>query len=192
MKWNEVSFRSAAQPQIERGRPGDWGHACRAADWARRLSEGRGDQWLIIAAAYIHDIGWRDLVKVMAMTLAEVMEYETEANANSEPNAREFLQAQGFSKDDIVTVLRLIRAADFREAASEDEAIIIDADNLSKLCIEHLREKYAPAEWPKMISHWREHFAGRIRTPLAKKVYPGLLSDLAIAMAEEMNRDSGR
>jgi hypothetical protein len=75
-------------------------------------------------------------------------------------------------------VKRLIKAADAHTSTLEDETIIVDADNLSKLSINHLEEKFKKSEWIKMYNLWEKEFPNRIRTQRGKNIYPKLLVNL--------------
>ncbi len=61
MVFAEEKFKQVAEKVILRCRPGDWEHALSAVAWVKELGAGRPDLPLLISAAYIHDIGWRDL-----------------------------------------------------------------------------------------------------------------------------------
>ena len=130
------------ESHIIRCRPGDWEHAKRVVRWVKELGQEREDLPLLITAGYIHDIGWRDLLKKEKITFEELLELEPKANENSEPYIRELLKQLNYKNNDIETILRLVSSADKHKSESEDEAIIVDADQLSKLDIGHLKEKY--------------------------------------------------
>ena len=144
------------QLHIERCRPGDWEHAKRVVRWVKELGQGRSDLILLITAGYIHDIGWRDLVSQEKMTLKKLLELEPKANKNSELYATKVLYQLNFKKDEIEKILRLVSAADKHKAGLEDEEIIVDADQLSKLDIKHLQEKFQKSEWVEMCGRWKE------------------------------------
>ncbi len=87
-----------------------------------------------------------------------------------------------FTDSEIQTVIRLVAAVDRRQSKLEDEAILVDADNLSKLCLEHLKEKYQPEDFLKLINLWKAELASRIRTQKGKELFPKLLSKLEQAV----------
>ncbi|HSL86180.1 MAG TPA: hypothetical protein VK861_04545, partial [Bacteroidales bacterium] len=60
--FNEQEFKKQVKLHIKRCRDGDWEHAKRVVRWVKELVEGRDDLCLFITAAYIHDIGWRDVL----------------------------------------------------------------------------------------------------------------------------------
>jgi hypothetical protein len=191
MNFDEEDFKAKAEQEISRCRPGDWKHACRVVDWTKQLGEKRGDLPLLVSAAYIHDIGWRDVLPTdETMTVDQLVEFERQANANSESFISVFLRSLHYSSEEIQTVNRLVHAADAHESKEDDEAIIVDADNLSKLTIGHLREKYRPTEWLKMYTKWRDTFPDRIKTEIEKSRFPALLSDLKIAIDKELIRQN--
>lgn len=186
MNFNEKIFKSKAEKEISRCRPGDWNHAKRVVDWVKELGNGRGDLSFLISAAYIHDIGWRDVLPSdKKITFDELLQFEKRANDNSEKFTSEFLQGLEYSPDDIETVNRLIRAADEHASTTDDEAVIVDADNLSKLTIDHLKEKYQSSEWLKMYQVWKDEFAKRVKTEIGKSRFPTLLDDLKISIEKE-------
>ncbi len=176
--FNETEFRKSAEAEIIRCRSGDWKHALRVVEWVKKLGDGRSDLALIIAAAYIHDIGWRDVLPSKKITFDELLRFEGQANKNSEPFAREFLIKNEFNYGKIKIILRLIRAADAHESAMEDEAINVDADTLSKLCREHLQEKYQSSKWAKLVLIWEEKLAKRVKTKKGKEASLKLVSGL--------------
>lgn len=79
---------------------------------------------------------------------------------------------------EIQTVNRLVAAADKHDSEREDEAIIVDADNLSKLCIDHLQEKYQPESFVKLIERWDMELSDRIKTQKGRELFPKLLEEL--------------
>lgn len=146
--------------------------------WIKKLGRGREDLPLLITAGYIHDIGWRDVLPTQKLSLKKLLEYEKKANANSKPYIREILTKINYSESEISNVLRLVQAADKHQSETDDEAIIVDADNLSKLDINHLKEKFKKEEWEKMYKLWKKEFSSRIKTSKGKELYPNLLVSL--------------
>lgn len=188
--WNEVKFKREAGKQIEKCRPGDWEHAKRVARWVKKLAANNPNLHLLIVTAYIHDIGWRDVIQNRRVKLSksELLELEPRANANSNRFATYFLEAQGFHQSQIEMVLGLIAAADEHKSRSEMEAVIVDADNLSKLTINHLREKYQPESWLEWCKLWKKEYPERIQTVVGKKLYPELLSKLEADTLKELRK----
>jgi len=164
------------ESNITRCRPGDWEHAKRVVRWVKELGEGRNDLPLLIIAGYIHDIGWRDLLNKDKITFEELLELEPQANQNSEPYIRELLKQLNYNTTDTEAILRLVSSADKHESNTEDEEIIVDADQLSKLDIGHLKEKYQKSEWLKMYELWNKEIGKRVKTDKAKLLYPNLLT----------------
>jgi predicted metal-dependent HD superfamily phosphohydrolase len=187
--FDEKTFKSKAVQHIQRCRAGDWEHALRVVEWVRELGKGREDLPLLLAAAYIHDIGWRDVLPTKKLSFDELLEYEGQANKNSEQYARSFLEEMQFDAQDIKTVLRLIAAADAHQSERDDEAIIVDTDNLSKLCIEHLQEKYQQSEWIKLCEMWETELPKRMKTEKGKKVFQSLLRKLRAAIMKSGRKD---
>lgn len=186
MNFNEEIFKSKAEKEISRCRPGDWNHAVRVANWVKELGKDRKDLPFLVSAAYIHDIGWRDILPSdKKITFDELLQFKKQANDNSQKFTSEFLSGLGYSPDDIETVNCLIRAADEHASTTDDEAVIVDADNLSKLTIDHLKEKYQPSEWLRMHSVFSEMFPMRIKTEIGKSIFPSLLNDLKISIEKE-------
>ena len=175
---NKETLEKVIGPHIERCRPGDWNHAKRVAYWVEELAGNSEDNSLLLIAAYIHDIGWRDLVGKEKMTFERLLELEPQANENSEKNIREVLAELSIHEKDTRTILRLVSAADEHASSTEDEAIIVDADSLSKLNIDHIREKFEKKEWMGLYEKWKEFFNDRIKTQKAKELYPSLLEKL--------------
>jgi hypothetical protein len=178
MDLKEKRIRDFVRPHILRGRDGDWKHACRVVAWVKQLGKGRKDLLLLIASGYIHDIGWRDVLPPQKLTLDKLLQYEEQANKNSNLNVREVLTNLGFEEEEINKSLRLVRAADEHKSNADDEAIIVDSDNLSKLDINHLREKFEKKEWRGLLTMWSEELPNRIKTKEGKKVYKVLLNNL--------------
>ncbi len=183
---NEEKIISIIRPNIERCRPGDWEHAKRVVRWVKELGTGREDLELLIVAGYIHDIGWRDIVSKDKLTFEKLLEMEPQANQNSEPYVREVLTQLEYDESQISKVLRLVSAADKHKSESEDEEIIVDADQLSKLNIDHLKDKFQKTEWFKMYEIWADNFSNRIKTQKAKILYPDLLKSLEASIKESI------
>lgn len=189
MHFNEENFRTKAEQEILRCRPGDWNHALRVVEWAKQLGKGRKDLPLLVSAAYIHDIGWRDVLpKDEKIIFDKLLEFEGKANDNSESFVSDFLKSLEYSPEEIEVVNRLVRAADAHESKKEDEEIIVDADNLSKLTIDHLKEKYKPTEWLRMYNVWGEMFSTRVKTKIGKSRFSALLDDLKVSIDKELSR----
>lgn len=179
MGFNEEQFARVIKPHILRCRAGDWEHAQRVVYWVKKLGKDRSDLSVFIVAAYVHDLGWRDVLpRNDILSREELKRSEPEANDNSEKYIKELLAQLNHSEEDIEVVLHLVNAADAHRSQNEDEAIIVDADNLSKLCIKHLREKYRQDNWMAMYNLWKEEFPERIQTEYGKSVYPELLLTL--------------
>lgn len=178
MKFDEEKFVTVAKPYLATARAGDWEHALRAVQYVKELGQGRDDLNLLIAAAYIHDIGWSGVAPEGKMNLEEVLELGPRANENSARLASEVLTKLQFTDSDIETINRLIVAADKHMSEAEDEAIIVDADNLSKLVLESLLEKYDVESFPRLISRWEVELPKRIRTAKGKEIFPKLLAEL--------------
>ena len=178
MKFNENLFKREAKKQILKCRPGDWNHAKRVVLWIKRLGRENKNIDLIIVAGYIHDIGWMGILSENKISFKELLKFEKKANKNSGKFAPEFLKIQNFSHKDISIILRLIKAADKHSSNSENEAIIVDSDNLSKLSINHIKEKYEQREWIKMYEFFKKWVPKRIKTLKGKKAAPILLKKL--------------
>jgi len=144
MELDEEKLKEIAKPYFLSARSGDWEHALRVVGWVKELGTNRDDLNLLVVAAYIHDIGWSGVAPTGKIDLDEMMGLEKKANNNSSKLIFEVLTKLQFTDLEIKTVDRLVAAADRHRSEQEDEAVIVDADNLSKLCIEHLREKYQP------------------------------------------------
>jgi hypothetical protein len=188
---NEVTqtFISAAKKALSQSRPGDWQHAERVVNWVRELSTSNlPERELIIKAAYIHDIGWKGIFPKTKTTITkqELLENEPQANRNSNPFVTEFLLKLGHTKKDILTILKYIAAADRHESKDENDAIIVDADNLSKLNINHVREKYDKKDWLEIFELLSSELPVRFKLPKAKEVYNELLKQLKQDIDKEL------
>jgi len=174
----EEKLKKIAKPYFASARAGDWEHALRVMKWVKELGSGRDDLNLLITAACIHDIGWSGIAPKGKVNLTEMLKLESKANENSSRLIPEVLTKLDFTNFEIETVVRLIAAADKHQSEREDEAVIVDADNLSKLCIEHLQEKYQPESFFKLINLWKTGLSDQIRTQKGKQLFPKLLSEL--------------
>ena len=174
---DENKLITIVKPYLDNCRAGDWNHAIRVVKWVKVLGEGRDDLDLLVTAAYIHDIGWSNILPKGKVDFQEMLKYEEKANENTQRLVTEVLGKMDFKNDDINTVIRLIKAAD-KHDSENDEAIIVDADSLSKLCIEHVEEKYKPESYQKVISLWEREFPKRFKTEKGKSLYPELLENL--------------
>ncbi len=177
---NEIRIIKIAKPYFDTARAGDWEHALRVVEWVKRLGKGRDDLGLIITSAYIHDIGWSGVAPKGKINFDEMIKLEPLANENSPKMIQKILAELDFTKSEIDTVKRLVDSADKRRSALEDEAIIVDADNLSKLCVEHIQEKYEIQSWADVIKTFENEFPKRITTDMGRKLFPKLLSQLRI------------
>ncbi|MFA6514060.1 MAG: HD domain-containing protein [Patescibacteria group bacterium] len=185
---NENKIKEEAEKHLLRCRPGDRNHALRVVEWIKELGKNHTDLLLIITAGYIHDIGWEGVFPAWKekITFDELIQFEKQANNNSMKFATNFLNDLGFEDDDIVTINRLIKAADEHKSEKDDEAVIVDADQLSKMNINHLKEKFKPSEWMKMHELWFRKFPERIQTEKGKEIYPSLLDKLKNAIEKEI------
>ncbi len=178
MKFDEEELKKIAKPYFTSARAGDWEHALRVVRWVKKLGNGRDDLSLLITAAYIHDIGWSGIAPKGRLDLDEMIKLEPKANENSAKLISEVLTKAQFTNSEIETVNRLVAAVDKHQSEQEDEAIIVDADSLSKLCLEHLQEKYRLESFTEFINLWRTKSISRIRTQKGKELFPKLLAEL--------------
>ena len=178
MEFNEEKLVEVVRPYLLRARAGDWSHALRGVKWVKELGIGRDDLFLIITAAYIHDIGWSGVAPTGKIDLGELLKLEPQANQNSDQLINEVLSVLQFSDSEIEIVQRLVKAADRHSSVEEDEEIIVDADSLSKLCLEHLKEKFQLDSFSEVVDMWEKEFPNRIKTSKAKNLFPALLSKL--------------
>lgn len=182
----EDHVRKEVKKHLMKCRPGDWNHTLRVVRWTKEFGDGRSDLLTITTASYIHDIGWEGLISKDKMTFDELLQLEEQADQNSEKNATSFLRSLGIAQENINTINRLIRAADLHISSRDDEEIIVDADNISKLTINHVLEKFEQKEWMKVHDMWKKEFPQRIKTQKAKGIYPSLLANLRIAIQKEL------
>jgi hypothetical protein len=177
---NEQEFSNLVEPYISAGRPGNWEHTKEVVKWVKILGQNRPELNLIIRAAYIHDIGWKDLFNHSnKLSKDELKRVEVQANLNTEKYVREVLAKEGIlSEEDIERVLQIIRAADLHKASNETEAVLVDADQLSKLNLWHLQNMYLPDEWMNMYNLWFEKYPERVTSQKAKELYPQLFETL--------------
>src|SRR3989338_3249 len=175
---DEKKLIAIVKPYLDNCRAGDWNHALRVVKWAKVLGKDRGDFDLLITAAYIHDIGWFNILPKDRLNFQKMLRYEEKANKNTPMFVTEVLGKMDFKKEDINTVIRLTKVADKHDSEKDDEAIIVDADSLSKLCIEHVEEKYTPESYQEVISLWEREFPKRFKTEKGKSLYPELLENL--------------
>ena len=175
---NEDKLITIAKPYLDNCRDGDWNHALRVVKWVKVLGEGRADLDLLITAAYIHDIGWTNILPKGKVEFQKMLKYESQADENTSKFVKEVLGKMEFSEEDVQTVIRLIKAADKHDSEKDDESIIVDADSLSKLCVEHVQEKYMLESYQEVISLWEREFPKRFKTEKGKSLYPALLEDL--------------
>ncbi len=188
MDFDEQQLRKTAKPYFETARAGDWEHAGRVVGWVKELGAGRKDLYLLVTAARLHDIGWSGVAPRGKLDLDELLALEPKANANSARLISEVLTKLQFSKEDIETVKRLVSAADQHRSSAGDEAIVVDSDNLSKLCVEHLREKYRPESYAKALDLFEHQLCARITTAKGREIFPRLLSELKRELAPELQQ----
>ena len=172
------------KPHILACRSGDWNHALRVVKWVKVLGKGRSDINLLITTALIHDIGWFNVLPKGKINFKVMLTYEYEANKNSKPFATKLLTELNYNNKNIKTILRLISAADNHKATKEDEEIIVDADSLSKLSINHLKEKYEPDSFKEIITMWKKEMPSRFKTKKGKELFSELLTILQSQSAD--------
>jgi HD superfamily phosphodiesterase len=177
-KFNEQEFIEKIKPYFMSMRAGDWEHAERVVGWVRKLGKERKDLDFLIVAAYIHDIGWFDIAPKEKIDLEEMLKLESNANKNSSKLVSKILTEFKFSGLEIKKVNRLVVATDRHKSNTEEEAIIVDADSLSKLNIEHFKQKYRPESFKKLADLLESELLNRIKTREGKELFPKLLSDL--------------
>ncbi|MFC1687919.1 HD domain-containing protein [Patescibacteria group bacterium] len=177
--FNEDKFKSYIEPQLKRGRAGDWEHSQRVVKWVKELGEGRDDLPLLIIAGYVHDIGWRDVVGQKLLSVDEILKYEPQANKNTRPFITEILKKFDYSDEDIEKVVRLVNAADAHHSNADDEMVLVDADNLSKLNMGHISEKFEKSDWKRVYNElWMRDIPKAIKTDKGKKIYPQLMEEM--------------
>lgn len=154
----------------------------------KELGAGREDLCLLITAACLHDIGWSGVAPPGKLDLDELLALEPQANANSARLISEVLTKLRFSRAEIETVKRLVSAADQHRSAADDEAIVVDADNLSKLCIDHLRDKFRPESYAKALDLFEHQLCARITTRKGRELFPKLLAELKRELAPALQQ----
>ncbi len=178
MHLDEARLIKIVKPYLKQCRPGDWRHALRVVGWVKKLGKNRKDIELLIVAAYIHDIGWTDVMPKKIINFEEMLKFEDEANKNTPLFAKKVLKEYELPDKKIKEIIRLIKATDKHKSKEKDEAIIVDADNLSKLCLSHLKEKYKPESYEKLVKSWDRELPKIIKTKIGKKKYKSLLISL--------------
>lgn len=178
MRQYEKKLDKVIKPYLDKCRASDYNHSLRVVKWVKKLCSKKENLRLLITAAYLHDIGWTNIMPEGKVDLDEMLKLEFKANQNTESLVKKVLYKIKFNKDDVITVLGLIKSADNHESETDEEAIIVDADNLSKLCLDHLEEKYTPESYSKILNLWEVEFPNRIKTEKGKELFPDLLRDL--------------
>jgi HD superfamily phosphodiesterase len=178
MKFDEEKLIETIKPYFASARAGDWEHSLRVVKWVKELGKNRDDLDMLVTAAYIHDIGWSGIAPKGKIDFDEMLKLELKAAENSSFMISKVLNVLQFSESEIEHINRLVAAADKHESKKDDEAIIVDADNIRKLCLEHLQEKYQPESFAKLINRWDEELPERIKTQRGKELLPKLLIDL--------------
>lgn len=176
------------EPYILKCRPGDWEHAKRVVFWIKELAGKRNDLELLIITGYIHDIGWTGLVPSgLKLSREELLKLQPQADKQTDILVRDALSNFTLSKEDLDTILRLIKATETYEATQEDEMILVDADNLSKTSPDHIKEKYAKSDWLSICDLFEEKFPQRIKTEMGKRLFPKRLAELRNALEIELS-----
>src|ERR1035437_9551808 len=174
MKLNENKLIKVAKPYFTTARSGDWEHALRVVRWVKELGVDTTDLDLLITAAYIHDIGWSGVAPQGKINFEEMIKLEQKANDNSSRLIKEVVTSLYYDNSQIKKVERLVGAADAHKSNRDDEEIIVDADSLSKLCIEHLQQKYQPESFSKVVAIWESESIKRMKTKKGIKLFPKL------------------
>ena len=186
------SFQINTEKKVEylliKCRQGDLEHAYRVVHWVNELASNHPNWERLMKAAFVHDLGWAGVAPTHKLTKKELVALEPQANANSDQVITNFLKEQGESEEEISQILTLVSAADKHESSNEDEAIIVDADNLSKLTIDHVSQKYKQSDWQKMLQLWQDEFPSRIKTEKGRELYPELLINLEKEINERINK----
>lgn len=167
------NFQNGVMSLLSKCRPGDDKHASRVVKWVEILAGDNPFYDRLVKAAYVHDLGWYSLMDTnKKLTKDELKRFESKANRQSKLIITNFLKQQNEPENEIREILKLVSAADSHQSHNSDEAIIVDADNLSKLTIDHVSEKYQKSDWQKMLTLWQEEFPKRIQTDKGKSLYP--------------------
>ncbi|MFA5022009.1 MAG: HD domain-containing protein [Patescibacteria group bacterium] len=180
MTLNEQKLIKVIRPYFKSARPGDWQHTRRVVALVKKLGKGRKDLQLLIFAAYLHDIGWSGLAPKGKIDFAKMIKIEHKVSKNSTKIIKLILQKFDFNSRQTDSVIRLVQATDKHRSKKFDEEIIVDADNLSKLCLKHLREKYQPKSFLKVLKNWQKELPKIIKTKAGKKMYPKLLDNIKL------------
>lgn len=178
MDFNEGMLAKTTKMCLKIARAGDWEHALRVVKFVKKLGKGRADLYLLITAAYLHDIGWSGVAQRNKQDLKTTLKLEKKANKNSFKLVTKILKKLKFTLSEIKTINRLVASADQHRSFTEDEMILVDADNLSKLCFEHLSQKYQVSSFIKLLNLWETELPKRIKTKVGKELYPKLLGKL--------------
>ena len=93
---DENKLITIVKPYLDNCRAGDWNHAIRVVKWVKVLGEGRDDLDLLVTAAYIHDIGWSNILPKGKVDFQEMLKYEEKANENTQRLVTEVLGKMDF------------------------------------------------------------------------------------------------
>lgn len=183
----EQHLKKIFEPLILNCRPGDWPHAQRVVKWIKQLGVSRNDLPLLIIAGYLHDIGWSGLISNnKKISKTELLKFQPLADRQTEPLVRRALVKSSLVEEEIKQILRLIKATESYQANSDDEQILVDADNLSKTDPDHIKEKYLPKDWLKMCDLFEDQFPLRIKTTVGKQIFRQKLIELRQNLSQEL------
>lgn len=176
---NEQSLLSEVKKYLDKARPGDYEHTLKVVKLLKEiLKTEKGDSDILIPAAYLHDIGYTGLFgegQKLDKTnwhskLEEHMQKGKEISV-------EILSKLNYPKEMIDKISWIVSVHDdWYNQNDYQVGILMDADNLSKIDIEHVKIKFDNLK--DLIKMWEKDMPKRLKTKTGKKLYPKLMVKL--------------
>lgn len=176
---DEKILLSKAKIYLENARPGDLGHTIRVVRLVKEiLKTEKGNPDILIPAAYLHEIGYSGLFKKgQKLNKTNWHSKQDEHMQKGKVIAIEILSKLKFSEDSIQRISWMVSVHDDWYNQNDHElGILMDADNLSKLNIDHIRNKF---ENPKdIIELWEKDMPKRLKTKTGKAMYSKVMRSI--------------
>ena len=182
MDYSEL--RERVKPYLEECRNGDYEHTLRVVSLMKLLLKTeKGNSEILMPAAYLHEIGYyklipkseRDNLKIKEMT----KKYKEEHMLLGAKLAEQILTELNYPEIQKNQIVHLVSIHDKWDSITEhDEFMIADADNLSKLDVNHIKEKYSRDDWHNVLDVFKNKLPKRLRTKTAKKLFKDKLLKL--------------
>ncbi len=176
---DEEALKQKAKPYYDNARPGDYQHALNVVELVKELLKTEnGDKDALIAAAYLHDIGYSSQYSPDKKVDWKENQKNIKLHMDKGAEITKIILSQlGYDKRFVEKVAKMVEVHDDWYNIKDGEVfILVDADNLSKLNAKYVKTKFSDVRG--VIKMWERDMPLRLKTRSGKRLYDRLMPEL--------------